>query len=142
MNKLYKIAGAILAPLFVGAYVYALPPATPSLVERVTGGETSLPSLLRQMPEQRCNQLLLTRTNLLDLIDTYEAHASTPIRNRLGELVNIDSLTNDCCQLHLAPHTTATFALTPDGEHILLTLTTQLDGVPITTTQRFSRTWE
>lgn len=104
--------------------------------------DNNLPTLLRQMPEQRCQQLLLTRTNLLDLIDTYEANATTPIRNRLGELVRIDSLTNHLCQLHLAPHTTATIELTPNGEHILITFTTIVYGMHVSTTQRYNLRWE
>lgn len=104
--------------------------------------EPTLPALLRQMPEQVCEQLLLTRTNLLDLIDTYEAHATTPIRNRLSEIVCIDTLSADSCQLQVAHSTTASISLSPSGEHIAVRLTTTLNGTPISSSRLYTLGWE
>lgn len=104
--------------------------------------EASLPTLLRLMPEQVCNELLLTRTNLLDLIDTYEAHATTPIRNRLNELVRLDTLTTERCSLQVASSTTAAISLAPNGEQIEMVLTTTLNGVPISSTRLYTLGWE
>lgn len=104
--------------------------------------EPALPALLRQMPEQVCEQLLLTRTNLLDLIDTYEAHATTPIRNRLNELIRIDTLTDERCLLQVASSTLAAISLAPDSEHIVVVLTTTLNGTPISSSRLYTLGWE
>ena len=139
---LISLIGLISTPIAEAGEGFLIGLSSPPSGGAGEGLDPDLPSLLRQMPEQVCEQLLLSRTNLLDLIDTYEAHATTPIRNRLNELVALDTLTADSCQLKLAPSTTATFTLSPDGEHIEMTLTTLLDGRAIASTRRYTLGWE
>ena len=90
--------------------------------------QVSLPEALRNLPDALLDELLLTRTNMLDLIDTYEARATTPIRCRIGGLVTLDSLTADYGHLTLAPSTTLTF--TVEDSHINYQLTTILADAP------------
>ena len=104
---------------------------------------TPLPLLLRQMPVGTIP--LLSENNLLDLLDTYEAGATTPIRNSLGDIITIDSLSDTHCQLTLAPSTVVTFQLTDDGTHIQQTITTTataLSGITAHIRRTYTTDWQ
>lgn len=104
---------------------------------------TPLSLLLRQMPAGTIP--LLTENNLLDLLDTYEAGATTPIRNTLGDIVSIDSLSETHCQLTLSPSTTVTFQLSDDGMCIQQTITTtatSLSGITAHIRRTYTTDWQ
>ena len=102
-----------------------------------------LPRYLRDMPVGIVP--LLTQNNLLDLLDTYEAHGTTPIRNQLGDLVTVDTLSDRYCRLTLSPSTTVTFHLSDDGTHILQTITTtatELDSITACIRRTYTTLWQ
>lgn len=104
---------------------------------------TPLALLLRQMPVGTIP--LLTENNLLDLLDTYEAGATTPIRNTLGDIVRIDSLSETRCQLTLSPSTTVTFQLSGDSTFIqqaITTTATSLSGITAHIRRTYTTDWQ